>query len=395
MPDGLTGTKKNNMKKTLYKCFALSLAILAGCRHGTGILPEEDYLAFAREIITDAYSTQPDPDMFTNAFDLHAFAERILAQGDIPEKSRSDLERFLEDYFQPGRRMLARIDQGADFQLIRFRMQHDTAHAVFRIYNGTVTFEDWIMLAGKNGIRIIDISDPVSGMYWSDEWNMNACSYMDIRSDHFLINEKLIGINRLIGEKEFAKADSLFNWIDQATRANIYARAMRLNLISQSQSYDSLQKACKLFLQQFPEHNATTSFFSLQNAISHGMMPEVRKHCDELGRDIGYDPIFFLYLAWGYKAYGDLASSLRMLDSLTTYIPVQYDFHNYKLDIYYEQHDAAGFIRQMDSIDSLFSASDEDIPYYEENYPEMKNHPEFKAWKKRHMQKLSSEGTAL
>jgi hypothetical protein len=375
-------------------CVMLFLT-LGSCRHRTEILPEEDYLAFVREIITAAYSEHPDPNVFTDAFDLHAFADRISVQGDIPERQRPELDRFLKEYFQPGRRMLARVDQGADYQLVSFHMRHDTAHAIFRIYNGTVTFEEWMMLAGKNGIRIFDISDPISGMYWSDEWNMNACAYLDIRDDHFLINEKLIEINRMIGQKDFSGADSLFTWIEQATKNNLYARAMRLNLLSQSQPYDSLLSACRDFLVMFPEKTATTSFFCLQNAISHGMMPEVRQHCDELGRAIGYDPIFFLYLAWGYKAAGDPESSLRMLDSLTAYIPVQYDFHNYKLDLYYDQQDITGFIRQMEWIDSLFSASDEDIPYYEENYPDMKNRPEFKAWKQRHLQKLSSEKSAL
>ena len=125
------------------------------------------------------------------------------------------------------------------------------------------------------------------------------------------------------------------------------------------------------------------------------MMDKVRLHCDELGETIGYDPIFFLYLAWGYKAAGDPGNSMRMLDSLTAYMPIQYDFYNYKLDLYYDQDDAAGFVRQMDIIDSLFAASDEDIPFYENSYPAMGSRPEFKEWKTRHLQKLAAEKAAL
>lgn len=383
------------MKKLLTITVLLLTVALNGCRNRTEILPEEDYIAFVRNIITDAYSESPDPTLLTSAFDLQAFAERIISQGDIPEKQRDGLLSFLEEYFQPGRRLISRIDEGADFQLVRFHMENDTAHLLFRIYNGTVTFEEWLMTAKNREIRIFDISDPISGMYWSDEWNMNACVYMDIRSDHFFINERLIAINQMIGGKDFAKADSLFTWVEQATKANLYARAMRLNLISQSQSYDSLQKAGREFLMQFPERKATVAFFSLQNAISHGMMDKVRLHCDELGESIGYDPIFFLYLAWGYKAAGDPGNSMRMLDSLTAYMPIQYDFYNYKLDLYYEQEDAAGFVRQMDIIDSLFAASDEDIPFYENSYPAMGSRPEFKEWKTRHLQKLAAEKAAL
>ena len=373
----------------------LLLATLTSCRHREKALPEESYIAFVQEIITNAYSENPDPELFTAAFDLSEFAGRIMAQGDIPKSRRNDLERFLQDYFQPGIRMQARIGDGADFQLVSFRMRHDTASALFRIYNGAITFEEWLMTASGKKISIIDITDPISGMFWSDEWNMNACSFLGISSDHFLINEKLIAVNQAVGRKDFRVADSIFSWVEQATKTNPYAQALRLNLISQSQSYDSLQNACRHFLQIFPGRKATTDFFCLQNAISHGMMPEVRRHCDALGQHLGYDPIFFLYLAWGYKAAGDLDASLRMLDSLTTYMPLQYDFYNYKLDIFYDLHDTPGFIMQMDRIDSLFSASDEDIPFYENSYPEMRNTPEFKAWKERHLHKLSNEKAAL
>ena len=115
------------MKKLLtITCLLVTLA-LNGCRNRTEILPEEDYIAFVRNIITDAYSENPDPTLFTAAFDLQAFAERIISQGDIPEKQRDGLLGFLEEYFQPGRRLISRIDEGADFQLVRFNMENDTA----------------------------------------------------------------------------------------------------------------------------------------------------------------------------------------------------------------------------------------------------------------------------
>ena len=382
--------------KFLFICGLLAAFCgMTACKHQKKALPEENYLEFIEHIISDAYSEHPDASVFTAAFNQDAFAGRILAQGDLPKDMSDKVKTFLKEYFQPGRQMLARIDQGADYQLIHLYFQHDTARALFRVYHTTVTFEEWIMLAEKKEIAIIDVCDPISGMCWSDEWNMNACAYLNMETDHTLINEKLIRINQLIGAGEFGKADSLFSWIEQATQTNAYARAMRLNLISQSQSYDSLQTYCRQFLRQFPERRASVSFFCLQNAIANGLMPQVHRHCDELGESLGYDPIFFLYLAWGYKAAGNLPESLRMLDSLTRYIPVQYDFYNYKLDLYYDMKDAKGFALQMNRIDSLFSASEEDIPFYEKTYPEMKDTPGFKAWKNSHEQKLAAERAAL
>lgn len=369
--------------------------LACACRHKPEIREEEEYLDFIRQLVEAAYSEQADPQVFTDAFDNEAFAERILAQGDLAESEKEKTLAFLSEYFKPGHRMLARVEAGADYQLIRFYMSHDTAHALFRIYNETITYEDWIILVRDGRFRIIDISDPISGMYWSEEWNMNTCAYLGVSSDHFLINEKLIAINQWIGRKEFGKADSLFTWVEQATATNAYAQALRMNLISQSQSYDSLRSFCGQFLQRFPDRKATVAFFSLQRAISDGNMDKVRLHCNELMEALGDDPIFYLYLAWGYKASGNMDASMAMLDKLIGEMPLQYDFYNYQLDLYYEKRDVQGFIRQMDRIDSLFSASDEDIPFYENAYPAMQSTPEFKAWKKRHQEKLTKEQAAL
>ena len=49
----------------------------------------------------------------------------------------------------------------------------------------------------------------------------------------------------------------------------------------------------------------------------------------------------------------------------------------------------------MDRIGSLFSASEEDIPFYRHTYPAMLSTPEFKDWEKRHQEKLNREKTSL
>ena len=81
----------------------LLLTLCTACRHKPVILPEDDYITFVRQILTAAYGEHPDPSVFTEAFDKKAFAERIMSQGDIPETMRPDVDRFLEEYFQPGR----------------------------------------------------------------------------------------------------------------------------------------------------------------------------------------------------------------------------------------------------------------------------------------------------
>ncbi len=380
------------MKHTYRLISLVLLFACASCRHTAQLLPEKDYVDFVRHIMEAAYLDHPSPDVFDQAFDKKAFTGRILAIGDIPSSKEKELRAFLDEYFSPGKLMLQRVENGADYMLTRIYMRNDTAHAIFRIYDGSVYLEDWTLATdAKGNISVEDIYVPISGIHWSDEWNMNACVHFDISSDHFFINEKLIGINQLLKEGQFEKADSLFSWIEQATQTNLYAQTLRLNMVSQSQDFDSLLRYCDHFLKLFPGRKEITTFYCLQNAISHGMMPKVTELCEQMSTLTGSDPIFFLYKAWGYKAAGQLTDSKRMIDSLIYYIPIVYDFYNYELDILYELHDAEGFAAQLERSDSLFSASDEDIPYYESTYPEMSRTAPFLAWKEKHLKKLANE----
>ncbi len=380
------------MKKiSLWGITAILTALFCGCS-GSKTSTDEEYIAFIQEILTSAYQEEASPEPFNNAFDRNDFAQRIIALGDIPASSKKELVEFLESYFQPGDDLLRKVkEDGAEYQLLKFYRQNDTAHALFRLYNGGISMEDWTLVTRKNQIYVADICNVISGLNWSDEWNMNACLYLSIQSDHFFLFEKLIGINQLVGQEAYAQADSLYTWVEQACQTNLYAQVLRLNLVSQSQSFDSLGRYAEHFLQLFPAHEDIIHFYLLQNAIHNGAMPQVDSLCKRLEQDWGYDPIYFLYKAWGYKAAEQLPESMRMLDSLIAYMPLVYDFYNYKLDLYDEMDDDEGFVRQLEKTDELFSASEEDIPFYESTYPNRVKSAAYREWKQKHLVKLAAE----
>ena len=386
-------SQKMDKKSGGAKCLLAGLLILGCCSCGnrSRSLPDEAYLDFLQQIIASAYQENPDPTPFNEAFDIADFSERITAIGDIPASSQTSLRAFLEDYFKPGEEMLRQVMEGADYQLVKFYWKNDTAHALFRIYDGNVRMEDWTLVTKRKQIFVQDILTVISGLRWSEEWNLNACMYLSERNERLRLYERLIEVNQLVGASEFEKADSLFNWIANATGEMRYAQVLRLNLISQSQSFDSLVVCCARFIKQFPDNQDIAHFYLLQNAIRNGSMPQVDSLCQQLEKDWGPDPIYFLYKAWGYKAAQQLPESLRMLDSLVAYIPLVYDFYNYQLDLYDAMNDPEGFVRQLQKTDSLFFASEEDIPFYETTYPNMTKSNAYQQWKQHHLKKLAEE----
>ena len=176
------------MKKiSLWGITALLTALFCGCS-GSKTSTDEEYIAFIQEILTSAYQEEASPEPFNNAFDRNDFAQRIIALGDIPASSKKELVEFLESYFQPGDDLLRKVkEDGAEYQLLKFYRQNDTAHALFRLYNGGISMEDWTLVTRKNQIYVADICNVISGLNWSDEWNMNACLYLSIQSDHFFL----------------------------------------------------------------------------------------------------------------------------------------------------------------------------------------------------------------
>lgn len=369
----------------------VTIMLCSACNRKNKPLPDEDYLGFLQEIITAAYQEVPFPSTFNDAFDISGFAKKIIQIGDILPDSENDLTAFLNEYFKPGNAMIQKVMDGADYQLIKFYWKNDTAHALFRVYDGGINMEDWTLVTHNQRIYVDDIYNVISGLYWSEEWNMNACMYFSVRTDHFFLFEKLIEINRLVGSGEYSQADSLYTWIEQACISNLYAQVLRLNLVSQSQTYDSLANYSQQFLKHFPDKKEIVHFYLMQNAINNGNMPLVDSLSHLLEQEWGKDPIHFLYKAWGYKAAHQPLESKRMLDSLISYMPLVYDFYNYILDIYDEMGDTEGFVRQLEKTDSLFFASKEDIPFYESTYPNMVKNDAYKNWKKKHLVKLAEE----
>lgn len=379
-----------------YKIFKIASALLfslalSGCTHRAKVLTKDEYMSFVGEIMESAYQEVPNLEVFNNAFDKKAFADKILKFGDIPKSYKKNLLAYIDDYFKPGDDMIEKVKDGADYQLLKFYIKNDTAHVMFRIYTGNIAIEDWALAVHKKQIFVNDIFTAISGLSLSYEWNMNACSYFSIYSDCFLINKKLIDINAFVADEQFSKADSVFNLIDQATTNNIYAKTLKMNLIHKNQTLDSLKKYCKHFLKIFPEHKETAIFYCLQSAVNQGNIGEVEKYCDTLEKITGSDPLFFLYYAWTYKAANDYPSSLKMLDSLTSHIPTIYFFYNYKLDLYYAMKDVEGFVNQLNEIDKLFESSENDVPFYENTYPDMKTQSAFIEWKKQHLEKYSNQ----
>jgi tetratricopeptide (TPR) repeat protein len=366
------------MKKHSFPIIIIILCVLlCACKQNKSF-SDDEYLAFINQLMQDLY--QENPHSINQSVNIDAFAERILEKE--PAFDKKKLTQFLQTHFKPGNTMLEFITEGADIRFIRFYRQNDTAHAVFRTYyNGGISVEDWEFGQKDGQITINDAFSVVSGIHWSDDWHIKACNNFNIVTDYTILIDQLMEINAMISKGEYEKADSAFFWIEQACKNNLYGRTMQLNLTSLHLSYAEMQEVALNFLKTFPQHKHISEFYLLQSAIVNGLSDKVDQHVANLNPLLGNDPIYFVYQSWALNHAKRLDESLQMLDSAILYMPQVYDFYHNKLDLYYETGKYTELIKQLYSIDSIFAPTDKDVPFFENNYPELRKMKEFNEWK--------------
>ncbi len=366
------------MKKFKLILFLGMVSILLTACHSKKTFSDKEYLSFIENVLKGIYDGQGN--LLNESIDYDVFIDRI--QGEEAIFKENKLLPFLQTNFKPGTTMAGYSKDGADIRFIRFYRKNDTAHAIFRTYyNGGISVEDWEFGEKDGKIMINDAFSIVSGIYWSDDWRMKACNEMNVVNDNTILINQLMEINTMISQNAYSEADSAYFWIEQACKKNLYGRTMQLNLASLHKEYEDVNILTKDFLSVFPHQKNSTEFYLLQSAIKHGLVDKAIKHADYLNSKLGNDPIYFVYQSWAYQHAGMNDKTLQCLDSAIHYMPQVYDFYHNKLDVYYQGENYPDFVKQLYVIDSLFSPTDEDIPFFEKNFPKVAETKEFKNWK--------------
>ena len=357
-------------------CFCCSL-LLTTCKSNKKF-SDQEYLSFIENALKEIYNGYGT--LLNESIDYDVFINRI--QGEEKSFNKKELLSFLETNFKPGTIMANYCKDGADIRFIRFYRKHDTAHAVFRTYyNGGISVEDWEFGQKDGQIKINDAYSIVSGNFWSDNWRIKASNKMNIVNDYTILINQLMEINYMISQKEYNQADSAFFWIEQACKNNLYGRTMQLNLASLYKEYEEVNQLTNDFLKVFPNQKCIAEFYLLQSAIKHGFPEKTMQHADYLNQVLGSDPIYFVYLSWTYQHAGLNDKTQQYLDSAIYYMPQVYDFYHNKLEVYYVENKYSDFVKQLGIIDSIFPPTNEDIPFFEKNYPKVAETKEFKIWK--------------
>jgi hypothetical protein len=342
-------------------------------------LPDQDFIDFAKKIEQQLHYENESP--IANAFDYEEFERRVFVGLDIPKKEKQRAAEFIKNNINPAKTTLEAVRQGAHFHFVKFYRKNNEPHLIFRTYfEGGVSLEDWLLGVKDGKIVVYDAFLIVSGINWSDNCRHKLCNYLELYTDEVMNINKLININYLIAEENYAAADSLLYWIIPQMQENMYARTMEMNLSSLSKSYENMQALANEFAKTFPDEKRISIFYLMQSSIQHGLPNETIKHIYSLIDWVGDDPVYYLFQSWSFQHANAKDEALSVLDSAIRYMPYIFDLYVDKLDIYYSDYNYQECVKLLYQIDTRFVPKEEDVSFFKTKYPLLTEYEPFSQW---------------
>ena len=368
------------MKKYKLLCL-LILGIVWFHSCGEKDLSDESFIEFALEVEKQIMNYENETPI-ANAFDYEEFEKFVLAGVDISQKDKNRVSEFIKKHTNPAMSILESVVNGADFRFVKFYRKNNVPHVIFRTYfHGSVSLEDWTLGMKKGQIRIYDAFAIVSGINWSDDCRQKLCNYLGIFTDEILNINKLIEINYLLANGDYAMADSMLYWVMPQMQNNLYARTIELNLSTQNKSYEEVQMLAKEFVKTFPNQQQISAFYLMQSSIQHGLADETLNHIYTLIDLLGDDPIYYVYQSWAFREARSPDYELQMLDSAIHYMPYVFDLYLNKLEVYYSNYNYSACVDLLYQMDSIFeSGGEEELEFFQTNYPKLKEYAPFNEW---------------
>lgn len=367
------------MKKLLYYAIiAWGIISFTACNNKD--LSDEAYIAFAKNLEQSVLTG--NTAALSNVFDVDAFTGAVTTDMMLSEDQLTAAKEYISQNWNPAQLKTDNVNYGADFRFIKFyRNNEGQPIAVFRTYfNGSITIENFELFHQKDEIKVKDAFAVISGIKWSDDFRQQVYNQLKIRNEEVENINRLIMVNYALNEEDFTMADSILYFTLPQMRNVPYARTLELNMACMRSDYDEVQALAQAYMKDFPHLESTATFYLMQSAQANGLVDETNKHIHTLIQLLGDDPIYYVYSAWGYQNAEAFDYALQSLDSAIAYLPGIFDIYMNKMDIYYLMGEFDQLSKILFDIDNLFSAGEEDVPYFCKRYPKAVSSEQFTLW---------------
>lgn len=204
---------------------------------------EKDYLNFAFDLQESI--NNKNAELFRKSFDMEAFLGKALVLS-YSSKELTDYKREfsqgLSSSFNLGQSIIDNLGEVGFYSFLKYYTKNDEHHLLFRIYTdgGGINYHDFEVKRVRRAVKIIDcyvfmagenMSESVRRAYTSA---FNDVSTLDVAPLESVSKAYAIGTQtrKLMQEKEFKKAQMLFNTIDSVNRKQKSLQLLHIQLSS-------------------------------------------------------------------------------------------------------------------------------------------------------------------
>ncbi|MBO4739821.1 MAG: hypothetical protein J5606_09740 [Bacteroidales bacterium] len=340
---------------------------------------DEEYIAFAKNI--EKSILEGNADIMNQAFDYKNFNKLVLSDFKLNKQEQEEAETILKNEILPGNLKAEAVKNGGDFMFLKFYRKDKQAFALFRLYyQGGISIEEYELKVVDGAIKIEDVFIVNSGVKWSENYRFEMAVKFNILNEEIANTNKLLIAKSYIENDELDKADSLLLYLLPQEQNNLYARVLDLKLASLLYNYDEFEEYADKFKQNFTTEERIADFFLIHSSMTNGLVEETQNNINNLVRQCGFDPIYYLYMSQVFFNVDAYDFALQTLDSAIVYLPGLFDLYVEKMNIYYALEDYQKLTETILEVDNLFLPMPEDVENYSKHFAKAVKSPYFQEW---------------
>ncbi len=336
-------------------------------------------------------------DFLDKAFDLEAFADRIIIKGSSAQIQdfNAGFIKSLEKHSLLNRLLLqVVVNSGAHYDLVRAYFDEKEPHLIFRLFGDEgINYHDYLIRKIKGEYKVIDIYVYLTGEYLSDTYKriylMGGKEYFDSAQTAGMPEltmedlTKLGTIRELYKQGEYKAADEVMQSVKEEVRNEKIFRLMDVQVKSNLDDNVYI-KVMQDYRDAFPD-DPSIDLISIDLFVYSENYQAAHQAVDNVNDRVGGDTFLDFYRGYVYYAAGDHAKAETALLKFTDNYPAFDDGPFYLLAIYIESERFEKAISVFQDLINDYGFTREDLISFAEeetDYVPLVNSEAYKTWKK-------------
>lgn len=335
--------------------------------------------------------SQGDTGTFENLFNKESFIQRFFYYDSLNNFLLLDSSSYfaINNNLDLPKTILTQIQNTGYYNFIKYYIEGDYAHILFRYYNdGSINYHLYLLTKIEDEYKIIDLFVFFTGEYYSKTLfnlfqnlfdNYGNINNLSFQSENDITEIRILQTH--IRNENYQYALNQYNRLSEEFRNSKQMMLYRI-LITQNLSEDEYSKTLFEFQELFP-NDPSLYLLSIDGYILQKRYEDALESIDSLDSQLGGDDFLDYYRGNIYYLKRDFEKAEIKYSSLVNNYPNFYDAYESLLFLYIEQEKNAQAVSVLENITTKFSLPKEQlIMQIKNDFQKFSKSREFKQWEK-------------